>query len=535
VNERYLIDIELRTLHKLTPDVLVIGAGAAGLFAAIAAAEEGASVLVVSKSPFADSNTAHAQGGIAVALAAGDTPELHLADTIEAGAGLTDERAARKLVVEGPDCVRMLLEWGTAFDREPDGSVAFTREAAHSRNRIVHANGDATGRELSRFLVARAEADPGITLLGSHFVIDLLHDDGRVHGALALADGDRREYVAIEAGATILATGGAGRLYRETTNPEPATGDGVALAYRAGARLADLEFVQFHPTALYIAGAPRLLISEAVRGEGAHLLNTLRERFMVGKHPDAELAPRDVVSAAVSEEMTRTHSPHVYLDLRHLDPERVRLRFPQIAETCATYGLLLTRDLIPVRPAAHYMMGGVETGLDASTSLEGLWAAGEVACTGLHGANRLASNSLLEALVFGRTAGKRAASRSPAAKFRPRRLERRVPKRPIAVDVDDVRQSLQALMNRQVGVYRTGAHLGSALRALGHWHEYVDSVEFRERAGLELQDMLVVASLITRGALLREESRGGHRREDFPGRDDARWMKRIVQSRADFV
>jgi L-aspartate oxidase len=538
MKERFLVDVDMERVDRMSADVLVIGAGAAGLYAAMSASREGASVVVLSKSELTDSNTAYAQGGVAASLGLDDSPMLHLSDTTEAGAGLADESAARKLVIEGPDCVQTLIEWGARFDRTAEGAIAFTREAAHSRNRILHADGDSTGREIARALAERAKSDSDITLLTGYFVVDFLHHENCVHGVLALfrpqSIGPWR-MVSIEASATVLATGGAGRLYRETTNPEPATGDGLGVAYRAGAELADMEFVQFHPTTLYVAGAPRLLISEAVRGEGAHLLNTARERFMDGYHPQAELAPRDIVSAAIVEEMQETDSPHVYLDLRHLDPATVRSRFPTIADTCAMYGLLITRDLVPVRPSAHYMMGGVKTDIDAQTSLEGLWAAGEVACTGVHGANRLASNSLLEALVFGGAAGRMAASSKGVGAFPLKRTASAIKKREIKVDVDDVELSLQSMMTRQVGIFRDGSGLASAFRVLGYWHDYVDSTEFAEPKGLKLQDMLVAATLITRGALMRTESRGGHRRIDYPEPNDAEWKKRIVQSRTDFA
>ncbi len=539
MKERFLIDVDLRPVPTLAPDVLVIGGGVAGLRAAIAAASEGSSVIVLMKGTPPDSNTAHAQGGVAAVLGPDDDTDLHLSDTIDAGAGLTDEGVARKVVTAGPGRVKELIEWGAQFDRAGDGSLSLTREGAHCRDRILHAHGDATGREFSRVLLARAEADPGIILMPDHYVVDLLHAEGRVWGALALGNGEgKRRLVRFEAGATVLATGGAGRLYRETTNPAVATGDGIAQAFRAGAELADLEFLQFHPTTLYVAGAPRLLISEAVRGEGAYLLNVKRERFMTDVHPMGELAPRDVVSAAIVEDMARTRSPHVYLDLSHIDRARVMRRFPQIAETCAVYGLDIARDLIPVRPGAHYMMGGVVTDLGGRTSVAGLYAAGEVACTGLHGANRLASNSLLEGLVFGEEAGRLAAAEAHAssgARFPRTHLSRVLPESKAEVDLADLRQSLQALMNRSVGVFREGAVLASAVRTLGHWREYLLPVRFTDSRGFELQNMFVAATLVVRGAVKREESRGAHRRRDFPERDDEHWKRRIVQSMEEYA
>lgn len=533
MRERYLLTLDLAAAPVVKADVLVIGAGVAGLTAAIAAAREGASVLCLCKAGLGDSNTAAAQGGIAAALGEDDGPELHLRDTLEAGCGLCEEAACRRLVTEGPEAVRELISWGAEFDREC-GGLALTREGAHSRNRIVHARGDATGGEVARVLLLKAREEPGITFLENHFVADLLHSGGRVHGAVALGDGDGKP-VRMEAAGTILASGGGGRLYRETTNPDVTTGDGFALAYRAGAELADIEFVQFHPTALYVAGAPRVLISEAVRGEGGHLINARGARFMTSYHPQAELAPRDETSAAIVEEMAKTRGQYVRLDIRHLDAARMRLRFPQLFETCALYGLDPLKRPIPVRPAAHYFMGGVRADLAGRTSVEGLWACGEVACTGLHGANRLASNSLLEGLVFGRAAGRSAAGGSgPAGSFPRKALLRILPERQVPINLGDVRRSLLALMNRSCGIFREGRELASAVKALDYWQGYVGPVRFRARAGLELQNMLTSAMLVARAAGLREETRGSHRRRDFPERDDGRWRRRVVQSVRDF-
>src|SRR5205085_3009795 len=380
-------------------DFIVVGGGIAGLRAAIGLAEAGR-VLVVTKQEVTESNTQYAQGGIAVALSDDDEVELHLQDTIDAGDGLVNVEAARVLVEEGPQRIQELISWGTEFDRS-GSRLTFTREGAHSRSRILHAHGDSTGREIGRALIARARTIPHIAFTEFEFTAELCLDNTRVIGVFLLTpDGTRK---VVYANAVLLATGGAGQVFSDTTNPSVATGDGIAMAHHAGAAVSDMEFFQFHPTALSLPGAPRFLLSEALRGEGALLLNSARERFMPRYHPMAELAPRDVVARAIVQEIAAnpTQAAVAYLDLRHLDPAHLRARFPRIYATCKQYGIDITADLVPARPAAHYLMGGVKTDLVGRSTLHGLYAAGEVACTGVHGANRLASNSLLEGLVFG--------------------------------------------------------------------------------------------------------------------------------------
>ena len=388
-------------------DFLIVGGGIAGLRAAIALAPAGR-VAVLTKADPNESNTGYAQGGIAAAVGEDDSPELHAADTIRAGDGLCDEQAVRVLVEQGPAYVRELLEWGTRFERDASGRPALGREAAHSVRRVLHA-GDATGREIGRVLWERVSGLRSVETIHHALVTELLVEDGRVCGvAFFDPSGVRQQF---RADATLLATGGAGQVFRETTNPAVATGDGISLAYDAGARVVDLEFVQFHPTALKRDGAPRFLISEALRGEGARLVNARGEAFMTRYHPGGDLAPRDVVARSIVREEEQTGGA-VFLTLAHLDPEFVARRFPTIADMCRRIGLDLARNPIPVGPAAHYIMGGVETNDWGRTSMPGLFAAGEVACTGVHGANRLASNSLLEGLVFGARAGE-AMQRAP--------------------------------------------------------------------------------------------------------------------------
>lgn len=488
----------------MNPDFLVIGAGVAGLRAAIELAEAGR-VLVVAKESLQESSSEYAQGGIAVALSDDDEVELHEQDTLYAGDGLCDRAAVRTLVEEGPAAIQQLIEWGAAFDRQ-GGGLAFTREAAHSRSRILHAHGDSTGREIARALYHKAVSLPNITFRSYAATTDLVLDEG-VTGAL-LYDTSEGSAAPVYARAVLLATGGLGRVFLNTTNPDVATGDGVAIAFRAGAEISDIEFVQFHPTALHVEGAPRFLLSEALRGEGGYLRNQSGERFMERYHPQKELAPRDVVARAIVTEMNRTGTEHVWLDLTHLDGAFLRERFPRIHETCLRYDVDITRQPAPVRPAAHYAMGGVRTDLEGRASLPGLFAAGEVASTGVHGANRLASNSLLEGVVFGARAGR--AMRESIA-------------RPLSVNGQAARfdapltsaDEIRRLAWDRCGIVRCADGLRQAIAGLESSGR--DSgVLTRERA--ETRNLHQVALLIARCALAREESRGAHYRTDFPAK-----------------
>ncbi|HYG98981.1 MAG TPA: L-aspartate oxidase [Terriglobales bacterium] len=515
----------MKGLSKET-DFIVIGAGVAGLRAAIALAEAGR-VLVLAKREVTESNTQYAQGGIAAALSDEDEIGLHLQDTLAAGDGLCDSNAARVLVEEGPARIEELIAWGTEFDRNGT-KLSFTREGAHSRNRILHAHGDSTGREIGRALWEKARTLKRVSICEFEFTTDLLLDDGRVIGVSLINDGGETHHVL--ASAVLLATGGLGQIYSDTTNPDVATGDGVAMAYRAGAEISDMEFVQFHPTALYLKGVPRFLLSEALRGEGAYLRNAELDRFMPKYHPLAELAPRDVVARAIAHELetSRAKHPAVYLDLSHLAGKRMVKRFPRIYETCLKYNVDITADLIPIRPAAHYAMGGVRTDLDGSTNLPGLYAAGEVACTGVHGANRLASNSLLEGLVFGARAAK-AMSDLDNPKNRlsvsPEDKRSRVSPDPSSKAEESIR-CIQQIMWRDVGIVRNAKGLKRAIEQLQEMKPMVDVVGCRRCC--EARNIHETGLLIARSALAREESRGAHYRTDFPTHNDAKFLRHSV-------
>jgi len=519
-------------MQKITTDFLVIGSGVAGLRSAIELADYG-SVLVVTKDVPTESSTEYAQGGVAVALSDEDEVGIHFEDTIKAGAGLCNEAAVRVLVEEGPSRISELIEWGAEFDHEGT-KLAFTMEAAHSRRRILHAHGDSTGKELERVLISKARSKKNIERLPFSTALDLIIESGTCRGGCAISANDGYY---IEAKSTVLATGGAGQTFSRTTNPAVATGDGMAIAYRAGAILEDMEFVQFHPTALFIPPAPQFLLSEAMRGEGALLRNKKGEQFMKNYHADAELAPRDVVSRAIISEMNATGTDHVYLDLRHIDGKFIKNRFPRIYSTCLQYAVDITSDLIPVSPAAHYFMGGVRTDNNGCTSVQGLYAAGEVSCTGVHGANRLASNSLLEGLVYGYRAGRAAARQTYSANPEHGNSEAEKVLRAICSpiksdntlpDSDSVRESLRDIMWKNVGIIRSETPLGEALKLLSEW-KFILDMDFVSRRDIELKNMLTVSIIITEAALRRKESVGAHYRSDYPSKGKGRLKHSTTQ------
>ncbi len=523
---RYLVPFHPKRIPHHFCDVLIIGGGIAGLRAAMQI-DPRLSVLVITKDTMEQSNSAYAQGGIASVIDPDDNFASHVEDTLVAGANLCDREVVEMVVSEAPQHIRQLIEWGTNFDRE-QGELQLGREGGHSHRRIVHALGDATGFEIMRAIIQRVRDQQDAQIWTNTFTIDLLTHEDRCRGALVWHAQHGRTF--IWAKETILCTGGAGQIFRETTNPEVATGDGHALAYRAGAELRDMEFMQFHPTVLYIAGGSRSLITEAMRGEGARLIDSMGRRFMSEYDERGELAPRDVVSQAIVEQMEKTRQPCVFLDLSHLDPENVRKRFPGITRICAEFGIDIATDPIPVRPGAHYMIGGVTVDHQGRTTLPGLWAAGEVTSSGLHGANRLASNSLLEGLVYGAHAGAGAteSALSTPDSFQAIPLENKTTEpHTEPLDLADIRNSLKSLMWRAAGVRRTGPQLADAARTIRRWCGYVLARQLNDSAGWELQNMLTVASLMVEGALIREESRGVHLRTDFTQTNDERWRRHL--------
>ncbi|MEM9374216.1 MAG: L-aspartate oxidase [Planctomycetota bacterium] len=518
---RYLIPFRSGLLPQIFCDTLVIGGGVAGLRAAISAAESG-DVIVCSKSPLDKTNTAWAQGGIAAVLRDDDAVASHIEDTLTAGAGLCDASAVDLICREGPARVRELIGWGMGFDETTDGALAVGMEGGHSASRIYHAGGDATGAELQRTLFERAIRPSNVRLFESCFAIDLITASPEPGSPClgAITHHPRYGLQMIWARTTILASGGAGQVYRETSNPQPATADGHAMAARAGATIADMAFVQFHPTTLYLPGAPRSLISEAVRGEGARLLDERQNRFMVGRHDLAELAPRDIVARAIVDRINAQAGGSVYLDCR--DVAGFSSRFPSIHAQLARFGLDPAADLIPIHPAAHYTIGGVRTDLDARTDVPNLFAVGEVACTGLHGANRLASNSLLEGLVMGEIAGRHAARRVIDASITPAPIVSDIrPSTHAELDLGDVRSSLRSAMWKNVGIQRDGTRLEDACEMFDFWGRYTLDKIFDTPDGWEVQNMLLTGALIARSALWRAESRGTHWRDHHPERDPA--------------
>jgi L-aspartate oxidase len=529
---RYLVPFHPRELPHFFTDVLVIGGGLAGLRAANAV-DPKLSVLVVTKDAIQQSNSTYAQGGIAGVMDPDDRFEEHVNDTLVAGGTLCDADVVEMVVREAPGRIQELIDWGTHFD-EDAGRIVLGREGGHSRSRIVHALGDMTGREVMRAVIERTLSQPNIRVWENTFTLDLLTHEAECRGAIIA--NRYNEKMLIWARQTVLATGGCGQVYRESTNPPVATGDGHAMAYRAGAQLRDMEFVQFHPTVLYIAGGSRSLITEAVRGEGGWLVDKDDVRFMPEYDSRAELAPRDIVSQAIVTQMEKTRHPCVYLDVTHLDAAFVLKRFPGIAAACKQFGIDITRDKIPVRPGAHYMIGGVTIDTIGQSTIPGLWAAGEVSSSGLHGANRLASNSLLEGLVYGAHAGA-AASRAALAmrgEYRVLPLENPVVAPPAEpLDLEDIRNSLKSLMWRNCGVRRSGELLTDALETVDGWRRYVLARQFDDLEGWELQNMLTLARVMIEAALLREESRGVHLRTDYPRLDDAHWNRHLWFQRSE--
>lgn len=502
-------------------DFLIIGSGVAGLRAAIELSSYGR-VLILTKSRADESNTEYAQGGVAVAMSDEDKIGLHYQDTIRAGDGLCNGAAVRLLVEDGPARILELIDWGTHFDRE-GAKLAFTREAAHSRRRVLHAQGDATGREINRTLLRKVRSLPGITLRPYTFALNLLSNEGRCEGVSYLVKGNG-EVHEVRANAVLLATGGIGATYRDTTNPDIATGDGHALAFKAGATVADMEFVQFHPTALKLANTPRFLLSEAMRGEGGKLRNVNGQSFMSNYDPLAELAPRDVVSRAIFSEANKTGSELVYLDLTHLPADFVQQRFPGIFATCLKFGLDIAHQPIPVFPAAHYMMGGVLTDLHGRTTIPGLFAAGEVACTGVHGANRLASNSLLEGLVYGARAGCAMATGRKKGYTPGLKDLCSIPWNAAESASIPNETVIRTTMSELVGIVRGEPGLREALVRLNG----MAFGQKQEQSVQEINNKLINARLVAAAAMNRLESRGAHFRSDFPEKNDSQWKKRLV-------
>lgn len=513
---RYLIPFRSALLPHIFTDVLVIGTGVAGNRAALAAAEHG-DVIIASKGEIKDSNTYYAQGGVASVTDQDDTFQSHIDDTLVAGADLCDAPVVKQVVEHAPQRIAELQQWGMHFDMDGD-HIALGREGGHSAHRILHSDGDATGKELAVTLDRMVRQKENIRIFTNCFVLDLITSDTGTPRCLgAITHHPKYGLQVIWAKATILASGGAGQVYRESTNPRVSTGDGLAMAYRAGVQLQDMAFMQFHPTTLYIAGAARSLITEAVRGEGAYLIDCHGERFMVGYHEMAELAPRDIVSRAILAQMAKTNHTHVYLDCRHLGSERFAKRFPGIHKFLGKFGIDPAKSPIPIHPSAHYMVGGIRTDLSGRTSLHGLYACGEVTATGLHGANRLASNSLLEGLVFGKLCGDVCqemfadAGQGPMKIISDIRLSERS-----ELDLNDVRSSLRSVMWRHVGIEREGKRLAEVSEMFEFWGRYTLDKIFDDRDGWEVQNLLLVGALMTEAARWRCESRGTHYRSDCP-------------------
>ncbi len=526
--ERYLVNFELGDVPTETYDAVIIGSGIAGVYTALQSPRQ-ARILIITKDKIDINNSVLAQGGIAVSLDQKDSPELHFKDTTYAGAGLCDEDVVRVLVNEAAENIANLCLYGVNFDRDEDRRLSLTREGAHSMNRIIH-TGDATGKEVCDTLVRAVNDLDNVTIRERTFAIDLITEGGVCKGVLTCNE-EGGQYKAYLAPMVICASGGYGQLFSNTTNPDVATGDGAAMAYRAGASLIDLEFIQFHPTVLYHPENMSFLISEAVRGEGAILRNDKGERFMPAYHEMAELAPRDVVSRAIFKEMQKTGATHVYLDITHKSRDYLEQRFPNIFKTCLSYGFDMSKDTIPVRPSQHYSMGGIKTDEWGATCIPGFYAVGEAACNGIHGANRLASNSLLEGLVFGRRIGRKIADHLDSNKQQQSKSLKVAYSRPFrssSIDAEAMIKALQELMQQNVGIIRNEESLLRAKHEISRMTEAVRDEVCDRVPMMELKNMLLLSSLVIESALMRKESRGAHFRSDYPDTDEINWRHNIV-------
>lgn len=521
---RYVANFATDSLDQDCVQFLIIGSGIAGLYTALVAAQQGMEVLLITKERLRDCNTEYAQGGIAAVMDRGDSPQLHLEDTVTAGAGLCDPLAVEILVNEGPERIRELIELGVPFDRK-GGHLSLTQEGAHSRRRILHAGGDATGQVVWRVMEGAVRSQPHLTLCENVSLVDLLIDAGQCRGALVY-DGNQGELRVIWAGVTLLATGGSGQVYEHTTNPDVATGDGVAVAFRAGAEIADLEFVQFHPTTLNHPQSRGFLISEAVRGEGGLLRDGNGERFMLKYHPQAELAPRDVVARAIYAQWQGAKPGGAFLDVTGMGKAYLAQRFPTIYKTLRHLGIEPGKEYIPVTPAAHYLMGGIRVDHWGATSIPGLYACGEVACNGVHGANRLASNSLVDGLVFGYRAVHRVVQGGMPQPSRLKLASAELQPATTVVDYKAIRQQLRSLMERCGGIIRNAPDLERGLQQLNQMEVFLQG-DVGEKDNYEVKNMLIVSRLILLFSLRRTESRGAHYRSDFPDAQEE-WSRQQV-------
>jgi len=527
--DRYLVNFNTRDIPAEHYDVVIMGSGIAGVYTALQI-DKRIKVAVITKETLDISNSELAQGGIAVSLDKDDSPEYHFKDTIYAGAGLCNEDTVWALVSEAAENIDILCKYGVNFDRTENQQLLLSREGAHSKNRIVH-TGDATGKEVCDTLIRALLKHENVKIFERTFAIDILTDEGNCIGLLSYME-DLKEYKLFISDIIVCASGGYGQLYNYTTNPPVTTGDGIAMAYRAGLRLMDLEFIQFHPTVLYHPENRSFLITEAVRGEGAILLNARGERFMPGYHPMAELAPRDVVSRAIFQEIRKTGSTHVFLDISHKEPEYVKNRFPTIYKTCLQYGIDITKEKIPVAPAAHYCMGGIMSDAYGRTGLEGFYACGEAACNGIHGANRLASNSLLEGLVFGRRIAtelnNRILSETRRKAVIPMQLCYEKTCREPLENADELKLKLRKLMTEKVGIIRNEENLQEAMKQVLEMKQQIAGKAFTAIEHWEFVNMLTLAELVIKSALMRKESRGAHYRTDYPQTDDVNFKRNTV-------